>query len=209
MELIKASLIAAAGGGKSASLQHNPTLTTNGEHQPLQGYDGFDYVTVAVPVPTEITGEFSENGEYWSPSGRVWNHVIINVEGGYETEKPLIEVTEFVGEGEIVEDVNQSEYRFRVDKHLKEGDPTREIITPAFWYTDTGEMVPNSDMQRVDAPIGQYKFISFDVTDRTTGAWSIVYEVNGNRLTFTGTNNLCCKNFGGAGATYKIKNYTS
>lgn len=109
MELIKASLMAAAGGGKSANLQHNPTLTTNGEHQPLQGYDGFDYVTVAVPVPTEITGSFSENGEYWSPSGRVWNHVIVDVDAELEVKKSYKDITDFFEDDPIPKEfVNKS-----------------------------------------------------------------------------------------------------
>lgn len=84
MEIIKASLMAAAGGGKSANLQHNPTLTTNDVHHPLQGYDGFDYVTVDVPEqPRPVITEtgFTENGRYEAADYGVdaWSVVTVDV----------------------------------------------------------------------------------------------------------------------------------
>jgi hypothetical protein len=122
METIIASLIAAAGGGKSANLQHNPTLTTNGEHQPLQGYDGFDYVTVAVPVPTEITGSFSENGEYWSPSGRVWNHIIVDVDAELEIKKSYKDITDFFEDDPIPKEFTNKSLTWKTE-HFSDTEP--------------------------------------------------------------------------------------
>lgn len=158
MEIIKASLMAAAGGGKSANLQHNPTLTTNGEHQPLQGYDGFDYVTVAVPVPTEITGEFSENGEYWSPSGRVWNHVIINVEYKPKEDATLKEITAVESDEQVVEPADGSNNYYPYI-----------YLGAVPWPIPAGQDYENVG-KRFDGLTQEYTVTPFiDIIDKTTG----------------------------------------
>jgi len=142
MEIIKASLMAAAGGGKSANLQHNPTLTTNGEHHPLQGYDGYDYVTVAVPVPMEIMGSFSKNGEYWSPSGRVWNHVIVDVDAELEIKKSYEDITDFFEDDLIPKEfVNKSltwkteHYSYSEPRTITFAGETKTVCAGCILYT--------------------------------------------------------------------------
>jgi hypothetical protein len=83
METIIASLIAAAGGGKSANLQAITINRNNSRHiagqAPYEGIDGWNDITVDVPEKDEIEGWFSENGDYSPATGKVWNLIHINV----------------------------------------------------------------------------------------------------------------------------------
>ena len=83
MEIIKASLMAAAGGGKSANLQAITINRNNSRHiagqTPYEAIDGWNDIRVAVPEKDEIEGWFSENGDYSPATGKVWDLIHINV----------------------------------------------------------------------------------------------------------------------------------
>ena len=94
MEIIKASLMAAVSqGGGSANLG-SVTFTENDTYTPTAPLDGWNEVTVAVPL-TERT--FTANGDYTNSSGG-WNLIHINVPTYYDEWQDAIEQLEHMQE---------------------------------------------------------------------------------------------------------------
>lgn len=57
--------------------------------------DGYYQFTVK-KTKSEITGTFSQNGEYYPPAGSVWNHVIVSVDVECADDATLDQVTEVI-----------------------------------------------------------------------------------------------------------------
>ena len=108
MELIKASLMAAVGGGGSPNLQSITITQNNSRHIAGQGtyvgIDGWNDISVAVPVKDEITGTFSSNGSYSPPTGKVWTYVVVDVDTGLETQKSFEDLVDFFADEVKFED---------------------------------------------------------------------------------------------------------
>lgn len=98
MEIIKASLMAAlqqSGGGGQPVIQ-SLTATENRTYTAPQGVDGYNPVTVAVPVPTLTTLTATENRTYTAPTGTAYNIVDVNVPTYEEEYEEMVECSQAV-----------------------------------------------------------------------------------------------------------------
>ena len=100
MDIIKASLMMACGGGGGANVAPKPdTVVRNGTYYArddnLDGYTQFD---VSIPIPTITQIGISENGRYEAAEYGVdgWDVVSVNVQ--FHTDKPSEDLTEHVPE---------------------------------------------------------------------------------------------------------------
>lgn len=64
---------------KEKNLLDSITITENGVYYPTEGLDGYNKITVAVPEPVLLDGEFEYNGTYTIEDGDGWSGVTINV----------------------------------------------------------------------------------------------------------------------------------
>ena len=186
MELIKASLMAAAGGGKSANLQHNPTLTTNGTHRPDTGYDGFDYVTVDVPIqPQPVITEtgFTENGRYEATDYGVdaWSVVTVNVQ--YVADDPQGLTYTF---DVPVTDVDTKYYI--KSECVPESQGSTRLKYVARLYDDHDNLVEEyRSVSFPSADRAQWKWMGIEV-DPTTGTWTtLVRHTDGSQISYIRT----------------------
>lgn len=178
MELIKASLMVAAGmGGGSANLQHNPTFTTNGVKHPSSGYDGFDYVTINIPIPPQpVIGSetFTSNGTYTagqSPYQSVDAWGVVTVDVGYQTPPNVgLDRVTVVTEEWDVGDPNTPDYKLRWVTH--ETTPGRVGFFEQLIDTRTNQVV--EEYASASFPVGElgtWIWRGFKITDPATGAW--------------------------------------
>ena len=197
MELIRASLMAVAGGGGGgANLQHNPTFTSNGEKHPSAGYDGFDYVTVDVTIPPQpvIGAEtFTANGTYTagqSPYQSVDAWGVVTVDVGYQAPPHMNLDGITVTEDWDIGDPDTPNYVLRFTK--KQISPTLVGYVEQLVDTSTGQAV--DEFRSVDVPaaeISTWRWRGFKITNYATGAWATyVQSPNGYLVTTTGASTL-------------------
>ena len=194
MELIKASLMVAAGmGGGSANLQHNPTFTTNGVKHPSSGYDGFDYVTINIPIPPQpVIGveTFMANGTYTagqSPYQSVDAWGVVTVDVGYQAPPHMNLDGITVIEDWDIGDPDTPNYTLRF---VTRGTvPGRMEHFEQLIDTSTGQVV--DEFGSVNAPaaeISTWRWRGFKITNYATGAWeTYVQSPNGYLVTTSGS----------------------
>lgn len=123
MELIKATLLAAVGGGESPDLGTKTVYpdtsdrTYKAEDDNLDGY----YQFTVKKTKSEITGTFSQNGEYYPPAGSVWNHVIVSVDVGFETKKRYKDIEDFFDDDPIPHKFEDKNMTWQI-KHYSPGE---------------------------------------------------------------------------------------
>lgn len=203
MELIKASLMAVAGGG-GANLQHNPTFTSNGVKHPSAGYDGFDYVTINIPIPPQpvIGAEtFTENGTYTagqSPYQSVDAWGVVTVDVGYQAPPHMNLDGITVIEDWDIGDPDTPNYTLRFV--TRETTPGRMGHFEQLIDTSTGQVV--DEFRSVDFPAAElntWRWRGFKITNYATGTWeTYVQSPNGYLVTTSGSSTFLQNIFTGA-----------
>lgn len=201
MELIRASLMAVAGGGGGgANLQHDPTFTTNGVKHPSAGYDGFDYVTVDVTIPPQpVIGveTFTANGTYTagqSPYQSVDAWGVVTVDVGYQAPPNVnLDGLTMLSEDWDIGDPDTPNYVLRFTK--KQISPTLVGYVEQLVDTSTGQVVDEFGSVRASpAEIDNWKWLGFKITNPATGAWATYVQSPGGIVSTTTGSSTLLKN---------------